>query len=135
MASFKWSAVNHVRCPERIQKTVFLLLLIQQRTRFVHKDMLLNHVLPECMGIISVPLLYCSNFLSNETRIQENGKSLFQNELERLIGPVHSLSFHDRYDYDFALVEFHTYADALYALYYEQQYGYVFCRYDLESLY
>lgn len=52
-----WSPSTHWRFSDSDRKTVFLLLCIQRRTRFLSKDLLIHQVIPRVFERLRVPAL------------------------------------------------------------------------------
>ena len=56
-----WSTKEHYRFKKSDRQTIVLLLLIQKKTNFVVKDVLLNHIMPFAVDKLIIPEIYISN--------------------------------------------------------------------------
>jgi len=69
----KWSKEIHIRFSKNNRAIVKTLLLVHKHTNFTVKDVLINHIIPDVVGLLHIPTFYISN-LSLET-IEEDLRS------------------------------------------------------------
>lgn len=62
----KWTKETHFRFSKSSRAIVEILLLVHKVTNFTVKDVLINHIIPDVIGILHIPTFYISN-LSFET--------------------------------------------------------------------
>lgn len=79
MGPIVWSKNNHKRFGYKDRQIVRLLLLIQRRTRFIQKDVLIYELLPRLL-ILCIPTIYVSNF--DLTTTEEDLVKIFKKPLE-----------------------------------------------------